>query len=451
MKALFITTFSWSPHLEVSGEIALNLANNGDEVIYHIIFTKNTEESPSVKNLYLAFKRYLNLYLILRKKIKFKLSINLFNSEVKTINDKISLTEIMKYKYKHAEIGLGVASSLNDLINNNRIKETDVYKYSNKMINCANKIFDICIKSILKQKPDLIYSFNPRFANTRPIYEAAKIMKTKMLTYEVPIDINKYSISNYSIFDGYNVSKDMKIFWENGSEDKEKIAQSYYDGLRNVFFSNTNIKSSDFRINDIFENNKINILFFPSSIHETYALGDLYPHSLFESQIDALNYLVELASLNKNINLVVRLHPILKQKSKEEQSFWEQYKNIKHIKTIPYDDQVSSYELIEKSDKIIVYHSTIGIEAAYYKKEVMALGTPWWVGLDCIYHPTTKLGINDFIFSKLNFKYNFSESLIFAYYYLENGIPFKHFKPIDRYSGYLCGFNLNKLLTKYRK
>ena len=448
MKVLFITTFSWSPHLEVSGEIALTLANNGDEVIYHIIFTKNHEEYPSIKNLYLALKRYLNLYLILRNKVKFNLSIQLFNSDKGLFSKDILLNDIIKYKYKQAEIGLGVASSLNDLINNNRIKETEVNKYANKMIYSANKIFDLCTKSLLKQKPDILYTFNPRFANTRPIYEAGKILKIKMMTYEVPIDINKYSISKYSIFDGYNVSKDMKLFWEKGSEDKEKIAQSYYDGLKNVYFSNTQIINSNFIFNDVFVSNKINIIFFPSSIHETYALGDLYPHSLFESQIEALNYLVELALSNKNINLILRLHPILKQKSKEEQQFWTTYQSIKHIKTISYEDEVSSYDLIEKSDKIIVYHSTIGIEAAYYKKEVMAIGTPWWVGLKCIFHPSNKSEISDYIFSKIEHEYDFSESLIFAYYYLENGIPFNYFKPIDRYSGLLCGHDLNKLISK---
>ena len=155
MKVLFITTFSWSPHLEVSGEIALTLANNGDEVIYHIIFTKNHEEYPSIKNLYLALKRYLNLYLILRNKVKFNLSIQLFNSDKGLFSKDILLNDIIKYKYKQAEIGLGVASSLNDLINNNRIKETEVNKYANKMIYSANKIFDLCTKSLLKQKPDI--------------------------------------------------------------------------------------------------------------------------------------------------------------------------------------------------------------------------------------------------------------------------------------------------------
>jgi hypothetical protein len=448
MKVLFITTFSWSPHLEVSGEIALTLAKNGDEVIYHIVFTKNHEEYPSIKNLFLALKRYLNLYLILRNKVKFNLSINLFNSNKGSFSKEIRLNDIINYKYKQAEIGLGVASSLNDLINNNRITENELNQFANKMINSAKKIFNISIKSIKKNQPHVLYTFNPRFANTRPIYEAAKILKININTYEVPIDINKYSISKYSIFDGYNVSKDMKIFWIKGCKEKEKIAKSYYIGLKKVFFANSYNINSNFRINDFFDNNKINIIFFPSSIHETYALGDLYPHSIFESQIEALNYLVELALSNKNINLILRLHPILKQKSKEEQQFWTKYQSIKHIKTISYEDDVSSYDLIEKSDKIIVYHSTIGIEAAYYKKEVMAIGTPWWVGLKCIFHPSNKSEISDYIFSKIEYEYDFSESLIFAYYYLENGIPFNYFKPIDRYSGLFCGQDLNKLTSK---
>ena len=448
MKVLFITTFSWSPHLEVSGEIALTLAKNGDEVIYHIVFSKNHEEYPSIKNLFLALKRYLNLYLILRNKVKFNLSFNLFNSNKGSFSKEVKLNDIINYKYKQAEIGLGVASSLNDLINNNRITENELNQFANKMINSAIKIFNISIKSIKKSQPHVLYTFNPRFANTRPIYEAAKILKININTYEVPIDINKYSISKYSIFDGYNVSKDMKIFWIKGCKEKEKIAKSYYIGLKKVFFSNSCNINSNFRINDFFDNNKINIIFFPSSIHETYALGDLYPHSIFESQIEALNYLVELALSNKNINLILRLHPILKQKSKEEQQFWTKYQSIKHIKTISYEDDVSSYDLIEKSDKIIVYHSTIGIEAAYYKKQVMAIGTPWWVGLKCIFHPSNKSEISDYIFSKIEYEYDFSESLIFAYYYLENGIPFKYFKPIDRYSGLLCGHDLNKLISK---
>ena len=40
--------------------------------------------------------------------------------------------------------------------------------------------------------------------------------------------------------------------------------------------------SKDKRIDDYILSNRINLVYFPSSIHETYSLGELYPNNLFD-------------------------------------------------------------------------------------------------------------------------------------------------------------------------
>lgn len=444
MKVLFIETFSWAPHLEISGEIALQLKNEQNDVHYHFIFTKNFDQGITAFGLFITTVRVFNLFRILRKNgITCTFSFPYFKSSREKYQFN-NLEDVQNYMYKKCQLGLGIASSLNDLINNKNISYEDINEYANKIIPHSDWVFDIVEREINKRSPDVVYSFNTRFASTRPIYEACKLTNTKLITHESAHHPEKYIVSEESIFDGFANSRKITKFWNEGKDDKYSISESFFKKLVTTHFNNTEIPDNS--LENYLIPDKLNLVYFPSSIHETYSLGELYPHKLFESSEAAMEFLINYAFDNLHINLIIRIHPVIKHKDKDEQKVWERLFDYKHIKVIHWEDPLSSYDLVKATDYSIVYHSTIGIEAAYMKKKAIVLGTPWYVSLKCIYSPSS---IEEFISAldkgKIEYEFNFNDAIMYGFYILEHGTPFKYFNPNDGPTGFFCGKNLNAI------
>jgi hypothetical protein len=446
MKILFIETFSWAPHLEISGEIALKLKREHNDVHYHFIFSKNFDQGVSIVIPLLTLVRVFNLFRIFKKHgIAYSYSFPYFKARLEEYHF-FELDEVQKYKYKGANIGLGVASTLNDLINNRKIRKKDLNKYSNRIIPNSNRVFDIAFEQINKYLPDTLYTFNTRFASSRPIYEACKLANIKINTHEAAFHPEKYSISEKSIFDGFENSKKIIKFWSEGNEGKFLISETFFKKLANAHFENNT--SKDKRIDEYILSDRINLVYFPSSIHETYSLGELYPNNLFDSSEAAMDFLIEYAWNNPRINLIIRIHPIIKEKNIDEQKLWDKLFAHKHIKVVHWESTISSYDLVKRVDYSIVYHSTIGIEAAYLKKKAIVLGTPWYVSLKCVYTPSN-LGELTVALDKgeIDYEFDFDDAIKYGYYVLEHGIPFEYYNPISKSKGILDGVDLSKLFS----
>lgn len=448
MKVLFVETFSWAPHLEISGEVAMRLADEGNQVEYYFIFTKNFDQGVSLSRLLISFVRVLNLFRILRKKnVKCSFSFPYFKRGIFAYGFH-QLEEIQKYEYKSAKIGLGIAASINDLINNKQIDFDEINSYADKLIPHSSWVFDITTRKLQKSSPDIVYSFNVRFSATRPIYEACKQRNIPITIHESAFHPGKYALSQESIFDGFENSKKIIKFWQEGPAQKREISESFFEKLTEMHFDVN--PSLDERIAAYFEPGKLNVVYFPSSIHETYSLGELYPHKLFASSEEAMEFLIDYARLNSNINLIIRIHPIVKQKDINEQKNWERLFNHRHIKTIHWEDSISSYDLVRKADYSIVYHSTIGIEAAYMKRKAIILGTPWYVDLKCVYTPKSVKEFTDALDTgSVNYEYDFSDAVMYGYYILEHGIPFQYYRPVTGINGLLCGKDLSKVTNLF--
>jgi hypothetical protein len=414
LRNLFITVFFWSPHLETSVYLAAKQASSGNNVKYCFLIVKNIEEKTNF------FEKLCKI----NKLIKFFKNHEI-NWEVHFCEPLIpqrkfnvtSLNHIIKLKHKGEKLGLGLASTLSDLHCNHKLDLKNLPTLSTKLFHRAANVYDKTISIIKKYQPDNVYSFNPRFSNTRPIYFAAKKFKLQFLTYEIGSNERKYYVSDRSIFDGVERCRLIKAHWGHGSSKKRKIAKEFFLKNQRQWINNKEKKPGQ-DAKSYIHPNKINVLFCPSSVEETFALGDLYPKGIFRNQIDALRYLIKIAEKQKKINLILKVHPIITKKSPAERKLWESFRIHKHVKYIAADSELSFYQLLNMVDRVIVYHSSTAVEAAFRKKSSMALGSPWYIDLGCIFRPKTKNDIQEYIFRHKKIKKNlkFENSLMYGYY-----------------------------------
>jgi len=153
----------------------------------------------------------------------------------------------------------------------------------------------------------------------------------------------------------------------------------------------------------------------------------LYPNPLFKDQNHAFQYLLDFAAKHSDVNLILKVHPVVQKKPAEEQAYWNKFQKNSFITFVSADSKISFYHLLKRVDRIIVYHSSTAIEAAFYKKSAMALGSPWYIDLGCVYKPKTKSDIYRYIFhhNAILKEIKFSNCLMYGYYLEKFGSPTK--------------------------
>jgi hypothetical protein len=106
------------------------------------------------------------------------------------------------------------------------------------------------------------------------------------------------------------------------------------------------------------------------------------PHAnvIFRDMFDWLDSLLEAAKSHPETLFIIRAHPDEARKGKaseESVSQWAQMREIGKIwnlRFVPPEQFLSSYELINRSKFVMVYNSTIGMEASILGKLVLAAG-----------------------------------------------------------------------------
>jgi hypothetical protein len=114
------------------------------------------------------------------------------------------------------------------------------------------------------------------------------------------------------------------------------------------------------------------IVFFSSSEDEVAAISSDWK-SAWKDQINALHALMEVFESQDEYQLVVRVHPNQANKSKSDQKRWESFQTQGKTTVYSQDSLVDSYELLDRAHAVIVYQSTLGVEAAVMGKKLAFL------------------------------------------------------------------------------
>lgn len=212
--------------------------------------------------------------------------------------------------------------------------------------------------------------------------------------------------------------------WEKSSdspETREKIAHSFFENRRNAKAAGDKVYVKD-QVKGLMPKNwdatKENIVIFNSSEDEFCAVGNEWEElKVFKSQMDGIISLVEHYKNDKTRHFTLRVHPNLKDLPyKYHQNLY--HMNYPNLTVIPGWDPISSYSLLDAADKVIVFGSTMGIEASYWKKPVICLGPSLYHSFGIVYTPKTLDEVCSLMDTKdLQPLYN-DKALWYGYYFM---------------------------------
>ncbi len=356
-----------------------------------------------------------------------------------------TLDDLMNYKYGTFNVGLAVASSLVSKTKNSSPDLEDNASMILTMIQSGIKVYEFTKKIIKNKDPNFIYLFNGRFCNNRAVMHAANELGVPVMFHERGANKHLYYLESFMPHDAVRWQEKLLTEWMQAqhSPESRKIGEAFYKdrraGLEQSWISFTDHQQRG--LLPKIDSTKRIITYFSSSDDEFVAIGDIFKFTVWKNQFDALNDLIAICQKDRNIQLIIRIHPHIREKSREDQMRWLSMPDREGVTVVSFDSDVDTYALIDRSDLVVTAGSTVGIEAVYWGRPSITLGPSHFSKLSATYYPQSTAQLEDLIFSN-SLKIEREPAIGFGYYMATFGKRYKYYEPENLFRGRFLGVDL---------
>lgn len=350
------------------------------------------------------------------------------NSENISINYS-NVEEYKKIEYKNVKIGYASLSTYIHLTRNQQpLIDKNSKKYFDILLKQSIRLTDTFLSLVKKINPDKICTYNGRFNEIRPVYEVAKSLSIPVYLYEIVSKENslfyKIVFQNALPHNIKNQLPRIEQCWNNPDFCEGQnilLGKSFFEKRRKGIFAGDKVYIRDQKKGCLPKNwdaNKINIVIYNSSEDEFVAIGDEYSsHSLFTNQLEGLKIIFNKFEFREDIHFYLRIHPNLKNvKYKYHTDLYNFEKEFLNVTVISPVDSISTYDLMDAAEKVIVFGSTIGFESVYWGKPVILLSSSFYYFSNICYIPKSYEDLFSLIDQKLPPLYNDNVLKLGVYY-----------------------------------
>jgi len=322
----------------------------------------------------------------------------------------LNVQDIKQLNYNNIAIGYGALSTYISATRNlEPIIDNEFRNYFDKILK-VELFIKLSIDRIIKEfQPDVISIFNGRIHDTRPVYETAINNNIELRGVETVVKSNlNYQRRVFKNVLPHNIDFNTKSIldaWNNSNlNDLEKIeiARSFYEKRRNnEIAADSKIYTLNQKYGKLPENwnpNLINLVIFNSSEDEFASIGKDWDYkAIFKNQEEGIKYIINNIS-DPNVHFYLRVHPNLNNiQYGYHKRLYELNSKFSNFTVIASDSAISTYSLMDAADKIVVFGSSTGVEAAYAKKPVILLGGSYYYHLNVAYIPNNETELIEFI------------------------------------------------------
>ena len=347
--------------------------------------------------------------------------------------------ELKKVTWDGFDLGFGVYSSLVDMVNNyNPCMKTHALLVERLLLD-AWRTYESALQHIRQGKYDCVYIFNGRFAAARAWLRACQKTDTQFITHERTLDLEKVFLFPNSIpHDPAPYATRIHAFWDSAQKSLEITARG-----REFFEERPKGKSSGWV--SFVRSQKLGVLpegieqagykvgFFATTECEFSGVQDGTANRLYSTQAEAFYEIaLRAAQEDRDSRFFLRLHP---NSVNEGIRWWESepFRQLSNLIIIPADSAVSTYDLIQALDKVVVFRSTVGIEATYWGKPSIALAPPFYGGIDAVYEPQSRDEAYRLVLEPLAPKDQIN-AIKYATFMLDGGVALPHSKALNYFT-----------------
>jgi len=479
-RILVAEAWDATPHIETGLEIALRLAPNYSEVGYvhygsilpacefsaesrtgwfrNLVGFNNTPAEKGIK-VAKGFASSCGLNLTFIDPSSFKLPED-YVLEPEVLG---SLSSLKCASFYGSDLlGISLVSSLVSLTGNSLVNPSDHKALVENLAIGFARCFSFISNLLDNGGYDAIIVFNGRFASVKGAVLAASRLSKPIYFHERGCSQDKFSLKDYQPHDRIKFQADIRKHWDQSkcnpsslrAADEFFLSQragtpqgwiSYNDcmtpGASASSISQAKAKASS-------KAGRV-ICFFTSSEDEYVSTEGVFESSGFEwkSQDEACRALAKAADKYGH-SLVIRNHPHLRYKASADRAKWDNLEFIDdqhNLTLIRSDSVVDSYELINACDLVVVYGSTVGIEAVYWKKPVIVMSDTLYDEIGAsIYKPLTIDELDALIGNMDSLLVEQDSALPYGYYISTFGINFQLYSPSTLFQGKFLDIDLKR-------
>jgi hypothetical protein len=314
-----------------------------------------------------------------------------------------TLADIKRINYKSVEIGYAAVSTyvtLTGIVN--PVMDDEFINYISLLLCSQSRVVNRLEELLAICSPDCILVYNGRLAQFKPMLGLAQKSGINFICSESFVDargcvhVQRFQNSTpHSIHSNYQrmIENWDKEFASMGDSVTIK-AESFFLKRRIAQFSGDKVYTAHQlkgNLPDGFNENIYNVVIFPSSEDEFVAISSDFDNgNIFENQLAALEAIFERHKQDEGIVFYVKCHPNMARLSGT--SYYQQmaslnYRNVVFIEPM---SNVDSYAMLDKCDLVIVFNSTIGIEAAYWGRPVISLRKNFYQNFNVVLQPRNR-------------------------------------------------------------
>lgn len=359
-----------------------------------------------------------------------------------------SIEDILKLQYKGVNVGYAAMSTYISFGVRNLYPLIDdrFRAYLDRMIARCCRYADVVEAAIADFKPDSVGLFNARLIDDKPVIDICRREGLDFTCYEhrfiLGNQTRKTFFHNTTPHREADIRRRMEEIWNDPAvpmEEKEAMGRKFYESRRKSIAAGDKVYTGGQKtglLPEGWDRSKHNIVIFNSSEDEmAYVQEDNQAKAIFPTQLDGFETIFEMNKDRDDIHFYIRIHPNLKNipylYSKLLPRYAQRYSNVT---VIPGDSPISTYSLIDVADKVLVFGSTAGAEAAYWGKPTILIAGSVYTDLGICYVPETVEELQKLLTDKNLPAKDGRGALKMGYYYL--GLydgDFQHFKVENKY------------------
>lgn len=360
-----------------------------------------------------------------------------------------SIASLKEFRLDGARLGLGTLSSLISRRGDSDPDFSDSRPLIDRLLTCAYQAFVLTRDVIRRYRPARVLVINGRFANAKAISEAARLAGVERWYCNEMRSPHRYYRSDQPFYNTNASRAALRADWESAGDDREAIATSFFAPHR----GGIELVENRYREKQLAgicpaPTGRRRIVYFPSSIGEYAAVEGGFVDPLFESQQAAAAWLAAWVRERPDVELFIRVHPRMAGRLSARESGWWNSLADGNVTTIPADSPVDSYALARSSDRVVTFHSTMGVEATYLGKVAILVGDADYRGLDCVYEPETLAEFEAILVDDSLPPKPRENCLPFGYQRLMAGEPFRFFQPNSLEEGSFFGVETTPYLNE---
>lgn len=468
---LIAEAWNLTPHLETGLEIAARLAFSGVNVDYlfygHKLpanegYNRPHRVSPFGFNLPIRSPEQFGIALLIEIKRKFNLPINIVECPVPISSLKLdevlpnhvldSVDSLKQAKYlDSSSFGLSIASSLISTFRDACIRPIDHKQYCLSLAVSYIYAFHFVSDLIKMNKYQSVVLFNGRFSSLKGAVEAARAHSLKVYYHERGANMKKFFFKPYQPHDLNRIQGDVLRVWNEAQlkfgDSAVLIAKQFFEDQSRAieqgwesFVAHQEIKAAEpfLKMAQVLSLSGKVVVYFSSSIDEWAASGYTYDLS-FGSQIEAVTALYSACKYNSH-SLIIRIHP---NQPVSEGVLWNKLELLEDLVIIPSHSKASSYYLMQCSDVVATYGSTVGVESVYWGKPSILLNSSLYsnIGVSVVF-PRDLDELTQILASIDSIPVDSVTSYKYGFYFKTNGVDFIFYQPESLFSGRFYGFDL---------